>query len=190
MPRIGMEPQRRDALVRATIAEIALSGTRDITVARIAKRAGMSPALAHHYFGSKDQMLLAAMRRILSDFAIEARTAAALAETPRARLDAIVRASFSAANFDRDVVAAWLSFYVQAHHDPDARRLLHIYHARLRSNLVHALRPLTDDPGRLAEGIGALIDGLYMRQALRRTELATDRSVALVTDYIERGLVR
>lgn len=183
-----MEPQRRDALVRATIAEIAVTGARDVTVARIARRAGMSPALAHHYFGSKDQMLLAAMRRILSDFGAEARRTLAPAETPRARLDAIVRASFSPGNFAPDVVAAWLNFYVQAHRDGDTRRLLHIYHARLRSNLVHALRPLTADADTLAEGIGALIDGLYMRQALRRTELATDRSVALVTDYIERGL--
>lgn len=183
-----MEPQRRDALVRATIAEIALSGARDVTVARIAKRAGMSPALAHHYFGSKERMLLAAMRFILSDFGAEARAALARADTPRARLDAIVRSSFSPANFDADVVAAWLNFYVQAHRDADARRLLHVYHARLRSNLVHALRSLTTDPEGMAEGIGALIDGLYMRQALRRTELATDRSVALVADYIERGL--
>lgn len=183
-----MEPQRRDALVRAAIAELAVSGTRDVTVARIAKRAGMSPALAHHYFGSKEQMLLAAMRRILSDFAAEARREVAQAKTPRARLDAIVTASFSEANFDRDVVAAWLNFYVQAHRDADARRLLHVYHARLRSNLVHALRPLTPSAEALAEGIGALIDGLYMRQALRRTELATEKSVALVADYIERGL--
>lgn len=188
MPRIGMEPQRRDALVRAAIAELAVSGTRDVTVARIAKRAGMSPALAHHYFGSKEQMLLAAMRRILSDFGAEACRAVSETETPRARLDAIVRSSFSPANFAPDVVAAWLNFYVQAHRDPEARRLLHVYHGRLRSNLVHALRPLTQDAETLAEGIGALIDGLYMRQALRRTELATDKSVALVTDYIERGL--
>ncbi|WP_328795420.1 choline-binding transcriptional repressor BetI [Jannaschia marina] len=188
MPRIGMEPQRREALVRATIAEIAASGARDITVARIAKRAGMSPALAHHYFGSKEQMLLAAMRRILSDFGREARRAMAGAETPRARLQAIVETSFGPANFDPEVVAAWLNFYVQAHRDPEARRLLHIYHARLRSNLVHALRPLSTDPEGLAEGIGALIDGLYMRQALRRRALATETSVALVNDYIERGL--
>ena len=55
-----MEPLRRHALVRATVAEIASAGMRDVTVAGIARRAGMSPALAHHYFGSKDRMLDAA----------------------------------------------------------------------------------------------------------------------------------
>jgi TetR/AcrR family transcriptional repressor of bet genes len=43
---------------------------------------------------------------------------------------------------------------------------LRVYRKRLRSNLIHALRPLTADPARVAEGTAALIDGLYLRQAL------------------------
>ncbi|MCK0168306.1 transcriptional regulator BetI [Jannaschia sp. S6380] len=185
-----MEPQRRDALVRATIAEIANAGTLDITVARIARRAGMSPALAHHYFGSKDQMLLAAMRHVLATFGAEARGALAMATGPHERLTAIVRACFTPSNFRDEVVAAWLNFYVQAQREGGTRRLLHIYHARLRSNLLHALRSLSDDPDALAEGIGAMIDGLYVRQALRREGLSSEASTALVLDYIEMGLRR
>ncbi len=190
MPRIGMEPQRRDALVRATISEIAVSGAADITVARIAKRAGMSPALAHHYFGSKNNMLLAAMRHVLFVFAAEVRGALVMADTPRERLTAIVRACFAPSNFRDEVVAAWLNFYVQAQREGQTRRLLHIYHARLRSNLMYALRPLSDDPERLAEGIGAMIDGLYVRQALRRDNLTSAASTDLVLDYIEKALAR
>lgn len=52
MPKLGMEPIRRRALVKATIAEIGLAGNLDVTVSQIARRAGMSSALAHHYFGS------------------------------------------------------------------------------------------------------------------------------------------
>ena len=48
MPKLGMEPIRRAALVDATITEIGKSGTLDVTVSQIAKRAGMSSALAHH----------------------------------------------------------------------------------------------------------------------------------------------
>ena len=48
MPKIGMEPIRRAALVKATIAEIGRAGSLDVTVSQIAKRAGMSSALAHH----------------------------------------------------------------------------------------------------------------------------------------------
>ncbi|WP_295317559.1 TetR family transcriptional regulator, partial [Roseobacter sp.] len=55
MPKLGMEPIRRSALVDATIAEIGVRGSLDVTVGQIARRAGMSTALAHHYFGGKDQ---------------------------------------------------------------------------------------------------------------------------------------
>ncbi|MEO0746592.1 MAG: TetR family transcriptional regulator, partial [Pseudomonadota bacterium] len=75
MPKVGMEPIRRDALVRATIAEIGAAGTLDVTVSQIARRAGMSSALAHHYFGGKDRIFLAAMRHILRGFRAEVVTA-------------------------------------------------------------------------------------------------------------------
>ena len=188
MPRLGMEPRRRDALVRAAISEIAATGAGEVTVAGIARRAGMSPALAHHYFGSKERMLLAAMRHVLSVFAAEARGPLAAAETPRARLEAIVRASFAPSNFRDEVVAAWLNFYVQAQRPGETQRLLRVYQSRLRSNLVHALRPLTDRPEALAQGIGAMIDGLYVQQALRADDLDSASSTALVLDYIDRGL--
>ena len=69
MPKLGMQPIRRAALVKATIAEIGEAGTLDVTVSRIARRAGVSPALAHHYFGGKQDLLVAAMRHSLSGYA-------------------------------------------------------------------------------------------------------------------------
>ena len=71
VPKVGMEPIRRSALVQATIAEIGAAGSLDVTVGQIARRAGMSTALAHHYFGGKDQIFLAAMRHILTEYATE-----------------------------------------------------------------------------------------------------------------------
>ena len=135
MPKVGMEPIRRAALVKATIAEIGEAGTLDVTVSQIAKRAGMSSALAHHYFGGKEQIFLAAMRHTLAVYAAETRGALMMAEGPRARLEAVVRAAFSAQSFRREVIAAWLNFYVLAQASPDAARLLKVYHARLGSNL-------------------------------------------------------
>jgi TetR/AcrR family transcriptional regulator, transcriptional repressor of bet genes len=168
MPKLGMEPIRRAALVEATIAEIADLGTLDVTVAGIARRAGMSSALAHHYFGAKDQMLLAAMRHILRLYGTEVRMALLPAAGPRARIEAVIAAGFGAVNFRPEIIAAWLNFYVLARSSTGAARLLAIYQHRLRSNLAHDLRPLVGGQARaLAERIAALIDGLYLRQALR-----------------------
>jgi TetR/AcrR family transcriptional repressor of bet genes len=114
-----MEPIRRDALVSATIAEIGASGSLEVTVSAIARRAGVSPALAHHYFGSKEQIFLAAMRRILSDFGSDVQNRLKSQTDPVQRLHAIIAASFGPDQFDREIVAAWLAFYVQAQKSPE-----------------------------------------------------------------------
>lgn len=165
MPKIGMEPIRREALVKATIAEIGAAGSLDVTVSQIARRAGMSSALAHHYFGGKDQIFLAAMRRILSDFGAEAREELRDAP-PRERAAAIIRACFAASSFTPATTSAWLCFYVLAQTNDEALRLWRIYQKRLCSNLTHALRPLSPDPKADAATLVAVIDGLYIRAAL------------------------
>lgn len=174
MPKIGMEPIRRDALVKATIAEVGEAGSLDVTVARIAKRAGMSSALAHHYFGGKDQIFLAAMRRILTDFRFEVLSHYQQATTPRARLRAILVACFAPSCFDPATVSAWMTFYGQAQTHAPSRHLLQLYQARLHSNLVSALRPLCADPHAMAHGVGAMIDGFYLRTIISDDPMAAD----------------
>lgn len=191
MPKLGMEPIRRSALVEATISEIGRAGSLDVTVSQIAKKAGVSSGLAHHYFGSKDQIFLAAMRHILVVFGAEVRGALLMAETPNDRLQAIIRSCFSAQNFRPEVVSAWLSFYVLAQQSNDAKRLLRIYHLRLKSNLMHALKALNVREGEeVADTIAALIDGVYIRQALQRDEADGQRAVALITAYVSKSLER
>ena len=92
MPKIGMEPIRRASLIKATIAEMGNVGSLEVTVSRIAKRAGMSSALAHHYFGSKEAMFLAAMRHVLAVYGAEVRGALVAADGPEARARAVIRA--------------------------------------------------------------------------------------------------
>ncbi|MDW4499580.1 transcriptional regulator BetI [Sulfitobacter sp. D35] len=180
MPKVGMEVIRRTALVQATIAEIGARGTLDVTVGQIARRAGMSTALAHHYFGGKDQIFLAAMRQILRDFEAEIVRGLKVANGPRARAEAIIAASFAPACFAPNTIGAWMTLYAQAQTHPETLRLLRLYQRRLRSNLTHALRPISDAPERHAETIAALIDGLYLRAALARSESAdTARAAAL-----------
>jgi TetR/AcrR family transcriptional regulator, transcriptional repressor of bet genes len=179
-----MEPIRRAALVKATIVEIGRAGSLDVTVSQIAKRAGMSSALAHHYFGSKEQMFLAAMRHILSLYGAEVRGALVMARGPAERVQAIIRASFTAVNFRREVIGAWLNFYVLAQTVPEAKRLLAIYQARLQSNLRHDLARLNaSDPKEMARGLGAMIDGVYIREALSSGPPDSGAAVDLVLDY-------
>ncbi len=185
-----MEPIRRKALIDATIAEVGAAGSLDVTVGKIAKRAGMSSALAHHYFGGKDQMLLAAMRHILAIFGAHVRRELSHAQTPLDRLHAIIVASFHPENFADEVVTAWLAFYLQAQASAEAKRLLRVYGRRLHSNLVYNLRPLVDGDraDSIAHGIAALIDGFYIRNALQDRTPSREQTIAMVEEYLALSL--
>ncbi|TYO90582.1 transcriptional regulator BetI [Oceanicella actignis] len=189
MPKIGMEPIRRAEIIHAAIREIGRAGSLDVTVRQIADRAGVSSALAHHYFGNKDGIFLAAFRSILDEFGRAVRTRLAAARTPDERLDAILGASFDPEQFSDEIVSAWLVFYVQAHHVPEAARLLRIYARRLDSNLRHAIRAMLPGAPRtraaeLAEGAAAMIDGFYIRHALRPAPADGAAARARVRDYV------
>ena len=192
MPRIGMEPLRRRTLIAAAIDAIHDRGMAAVTMAEIARRAGVSPALAHHYFGGKDQLLLATMRHLLAELGEEVQVRLAAAKSPEERLAAVIRGNFAAGQFRPAVISAWLAFYVQAQTDAEASRLLRVYRRRLESNLLHALRPLTDRAHALAiaEMAAALIDGLWIRRSLADSDPDPEGAAALVERAVLRELGR
>lgn len=180
MPRIGMEPLRRQALIDAAIGAIGARGSLDVTMQDIAGRAGVSPALAHHYFGAKDDLLAATLRHLLSELASEARNALAIAgDSGRARVEALIEVNLAGRQFEPATVSAWMAFYGEARRQPAVARLLAIYARRLRSNLMSGLilllpRGRAEDA---ADVLAALIDGLYLRRAIHSG--APEHSVAI-----------
>ena len=158
---------RRSRIIEEAFRIVGELGYRGFTVQGLAERCGLTNAGLLHYFGGKEDLLFAAMRHILGLYGASVRAELARADTPRDRLAAIIRASFGPDNFEPEVIAAWLSFYVHAQSDPGARRLLGIYQSRLGSNLTQALRPLAGDRAAdIAWTLAAVIDGLYIRHAL------------------------
>ncbi len=188
MPKVGMEPIRRRSLVEAAISAIHARGSLDITIRDIATRAGVSQGLAHHYFGSKDALIVSAMRYLLTEYGKQTRSEMKKARSPRQRVSAIIRASLGREQFKPEIVSVWLVFYVHAQESKDAHALLSIYARRLNSNLIYNLTPLAGARAPvIAEGIASLIDGLYIRQALGsfKGELSAEQ---LVEDYLDRQL--
>lgn len=192
MPKIGMEPLRRKALIDATISAIGERGSLDVTMSEIAGRAGVSSALAHHYFGAKDELLLATMRHILAELTADMRRALRSASTARERVSAVVAVNFSDVQFRPETIAAWLAFYVEAQKSSALRRLLKVYARRLHSNLLSGLTGILprSEADRVAEATAALIDGLYVRRALKDGVPNAVTAIALIEDYLETKLSR
>ena len=187
MPKVGMGPVRRTQLIEAAIGSLHDHGYADTTVARIAARAGVSPGIVHHYFKGKDDLLFATMRHLLSELRAETVAGLSVSETARARLSAIVNANFAPVQYAGQVMTAWLALYGAARHSAELSRLLRIYHARLHSNLKHALSQLhgPDKADQLAIGIAALIDGVWLRAALTDDTANRKAAIALVESYID-----
>jgi len=187
LPKVGQEGTRRTALVTATICEIGQAGSLDVTVGQIAKRAGMSTALAHYYFHSKDAIFLAAMRHIPREYGATVRQRTNAARSHAESVTAIVDASLGKEQFSDEIVAAWLVFYVQAQRSPDVARLLRVYANRLHSNLVYHLSHFAPvhRAHQIAQGTAAMIDGFYIRHALQNCPPDRPTSRALVKEYLE-----
>src|SRR5580765_4309456 len=103
MPKLGMGPIRRKQLVEAAIAVIHEEGFANATVARIARRAGVSSGIVHHYFADKDDLLFATMRALLAELRRDTIGRQREASGPRERVNAIIDASFGDTQFDEQV---------------------------------------------------------------------------------------
>ncbi len=192
MPKLGMAPIRRKQLVEAAIAVIHEQGFANATVARIARWAGISSGMVHHYFRDKDDLLFATVRHLLSELRADAVGRLSTASSPQQRVCAIIDACFGQAQFEEQVFSAWLALYGNARHSERLRKIVLLYHRRLKSSLVHELRRLLPEAEalRLADGIGAMIDGLWLRYALTGKPDKPETPRALTRDYLGASLER
>jgi TetR/AcrR family transcriptional repressor of bet genes len=182
-----MKPIRRRQLIDAAIASIHEHGFSSATVARIARKAGVSTGIVHHYFDDKNDLLASTMRALLDVLGREAAMRMAAARTPIERIYAIIHASYGDEQFSEEVFSAWLALYGNARDSDKLQRILRIYHKRLHSNLLYNLVPLI---GRaraqdVALGIGALIDGLWLRYALTGRPEDAETPRALTRAYAD-----
>jgi TetR/AcrR family transcriptional repressor of bet genes len=190
MPKVGMEPIRRRQLIAATIASIHEEGLANTTLSQISRRAGLSAGIVSHYFQDKAGLLEATMRSLTESLRRRVIAQQADAHTPEERVFAVIDASFAPDQCAPEVVTAWLSFWSQVGQSATLARIQAIYERRLASNLLYALNRLL--PGtearRLAAGLAALIDGLWLRCALTGGALAPDDARAIARDYFTTQL--
>ena len=70
--------------------------------------------------------------------------------------------------------------------------LLSIYESRLRSNLVYALKMLVSAAAaeRIAAGLGSMIDGFYLRAALKDFSASRQGAIDMTLEYLELTLAK
>ncbi|MBK6468288.1 MAG: TetR family transcriptional regulator C-terminal domain-containing protein [Rhodobacter sp.] len=163
------EETRREALIAATQALVADGGPRAATVRAIAERAGVTPGLIRHYFGSKDELTRAAYRTLLDGMTDRGADALeGVGADPAERLAAFVAASLRPPVVDARAVGLWAGYL---HHVQSDAALLALHekgylrYRDLLQSLIAALERVGVPSARLrreAIACNAVIDGLWL----------------------------
>lgn len=163
------EENRRDALIAATQALVAEGGPQAATVRAIAARAGVTPGLIRHYFGSKDELTRAAYTALMDGMTDRGTDAiAGVGAEPEERLAAYVASSLRPPVVDGRAVGLWAGFLHQVQADPGLLAQHEAGYLRYRNQLESLIADIPRQgvtPAQLrreAIACNAVIDGLWL----------------------------
>ncbi|MCW2268611.1 MULTISPECIES: transcriptional regulator BetI [Pseudomonas] len=194
MPKVGMQPIRRQQLIEATLLAIDQVGMGDASIALIARLAGVSNGIISHYFQDKNGLIAATMQYLMSVLSenVVANRQALKDNSPRAHLQVIIEGNFDASQVNGPAMKTWLAFWASSMHQPSLHRLQRINDHRLYSNLCCQFRrvlPLSE-ARTAARGLAALIDGLWLRGALSGEAFDTDQAKQIAYEYMDLQLAK
>ncbi|WP_160158236.1 TetR/AcrR family transcriptional regulator [Nocardioides sp. SLBN-35] len=141
-PRMARGVARRDALLDAAVRLLARDGVAALTHRSVAAEAGTTHGNARYYFGTLDQLLDEALRRLASRQIDEVR--ALFEELPdidvAERVDRLASYVMDALTVDRDAAIARYELFLGAARRPELRASLDEWGATQRSAFAGELR--------------------------------------------------
>lgn len=168
--------ERRSSLMEATLDCVAQHGLDGATARRIAEKANVTAGLIRHYFGSKDDMVLAAYGYLVGQLTMQAAEASAEgAASPERRLAQFIIANVTPPNLSDRKVSLWATFIGRIRAMPsyaDIHRESYRDFLNLLEAMVHAVLEARQRPAGpavcqdYAVALNGLIDGLWLEGSL------------------------
>jgi AcrR family transcriptional regulator len=185
---------RRTQMLRAAAELICERGFGETRIADVAKRAGVSSALVIYYFGTRDRLLVDALRYSEESFYDAAELMLAEVSSLRERLSLLIQ-WMCVPEANGEVPGAWglwFDLWAQAfRHDEVAPARIEL-DARWRgmiADVVEAGELTTKVDARMfAREFSALLDGLSIQVALRDPEIDSDVAYEIAMRFAEREL--
>jgi AcrR family transcriptional regulator len=185
---------RRTQMLRAAAELICERGFGETRIADVAKRAGVSSALVIYYFGTRDRLLVDALRYSEESFYDAAELMLAEVSSLRERLSLLIQWT-CVPEANGEVPGAWglwFDLWAQAfRHDEVAPARIEL-DARWRgmiADVVEAGELTTKVDARMfAREFSALLDGLSIQVALRDPEIDSDVAYEIAMRFAEREL--
>jgi TetR/AcrR family transcriptional regulator, transcriptional repressor of bet genes len=167
VPKLGMEPIRREQICRAAATVIAREGFAGTTLRKVAEEAGVSTGMLNHYFSNRQDLLTQTL--VFVSERTQARAREAMEDVPAGieRLEALLDSALADVVSMNEGWRVWINAYGEAVHLPELR---HTIEARLQlwyPMIDHALEGLapSPEPGELPWSwkLDAILNGLAIQ---------------------------
>ena len=192
-PATEQNEARRIEMLRAAAELICERGFGDTRIADVAKRAGVSSALVIYYFGTRDRLLVDALRYSEESFYEAAERMLAEVPSLRERLSLLIQWTCVPEGADEIPGAwgLWFDLWAQAFRHDEIKAGRAERDSRWRKMIVDALDSSElsgKDKRMFALEFAALLDGLSIQVALDDPELDSDLAYDIAMHFAEREL--
>jgi AcrR family transcriptional regulator len=197
-PATPSNEARRVQMLRAAAALICERGFGETRIADVAKRAHASSALVIYYFGTRERLLVDALRYSEQNFYDAAEKMLAEVSSARDRLSLLVQWTCVPDSEGDDVPGAWglwFDLWAQAFRHPEVKQDRVELDGRWRSMIVDVVKAgqangevATVHPRAFALTFAALLDGLSIQVALGDAEIDPERAYGIAMQFAEREL--
>jgi AcrR family transcriptional regulator len=189
---------RRTEMLRAAAELICERGFGETRIADVAKRAGVSSALVIYYFGTRDRLLVDALRHSEESFYEAAEKMLAEVTSLRERLSLLIKWT-CVPQTDNEIPGAWglwFDLWAQAFRHDEVKAGRVELDARWRRMIVDAIKSaeasdeldVEVDARLFALEFSALLDGLSIQVALDDPEVDSDVAYKIAMRFAEREL--
>jgi AcrR family transcriptional regulator len=186
----------RERILRAAVRRIASEGIDEVRIARIAMDAGVSSALVHYHFDTREALLAEALDYSYTH-AGDARISSG--ELPAAshaeRLQSMIDQCLPSDESLHEDWVLWVELWLRAVRHPELRPVAEELYARLRSWFAGEIRAgINDgefercDPDDVADRVLALIDGFGVRTLIGDSQMPLERARRAVASLLARDL--
>jgi AcrR family transcriptional regulator len=193
-PATEQNEARRIEMLRAAAELICERGFGDTRIADVAKRAGVSSALVIYYFGTRDRLLVDALRYSEESFYEAAEQMLAEVPSLHERLSLLIRWTCVPEGNDEIPGAwgLWFDLWAQAFRHDEIKAGRVELDARWRKMIVDAIKSAQLDSKvnarMFALEFAALLDGLSIQVALEDPEVDSDLAYDIAMRFAEREL--
>lgn len=161
---------KEEHLIRHTYRLIGQKGMHRMTLQDVADSAGVSKAVIIYYFKSKENLVLRTMRWVLAQVARRIRKAIAKADSPEAKIEAMIDAIFIDPKRNRNFYLAYTDLVGYAARKENFQELSMTFRLVINALYADIIRSGVDDGtfkspdvDKAATVVRALIDGLFLQ---------------------------